>query len=77
MENLCDTPWHCFLSLVNFGLREGTGLGTYGDQESYYKSPDYYPRFVFDLSFFILVTLIMLNIIHGIIIDAFADLRDQ
>lgn len=31
---------------------------------------------MFDLSFFIIVTLIMLNIINGIIIDTFADLRD-
>jgi hypothetical protein len=75
-EILCDTPLHCFLSLVYLGLRDGAGLGAYGDNESYYKSADYYPRFIFDFSFFLIVTLIMLNIIYGIIIDTFAELRD-
>lgn len=76
-ELLCDTPAHCFISLVYFGLREGSGLAAHGDIESYHKSSDYYPRFIFDFSFFIIVTLIMINIINGIIIDTFAELRDK
>ncbi|CAD8200520.1 unnamed protein product [Paramecium octaurelia] len=76
-ELLCDTPAHCFISLVYFGLREGSGLAAHGDIESYHKSSDYYPRFLFDFSFFIIVTLIMINIINGIIIDTFAELRDK
>jgi len=31
---------------------------------------------MFDFSFFLIITLVMLNIIHGIIIDTFAELRD-
>ena len=58
------------------GLRDGAGLGAYGDNESYYKSSDYYPRLMFDMSFFFIVTLVMLNMIYGVIIDTFADLRD-
>ena len=26
-EILCDTPYHCFISLVYLGLRDGAGLG--------------------------------------------------
>ncbi len=33
-------------------------------------------RFILDMSFFIIMNVIWLNIIFGIIIDAFADLRD-
>jgi hypothetical protein len=36
----------------------------------------YWMRYTFDLTFFFLVTIILLNLIFGIIIDAFADMRD-
>ena len=76
-EYLCDTPAHCFISLMYFGLREGSGLAAHGDIESYHQSSDFFPRFAFDFSFFMIVTLIMINIINGIIIDTFAELRDK
>lgn len=75
-ETLCDSPLHCFLSLIYIGLRDGNGLGAFGDNESYYKSQDYFPRFMYDFTFFIIITLVMLNIINGVIIDTFAELRD-
>ncbi len=37
---------------------------------------DYYSRFVYDLTFYLIINVIWLNIIFGIIIDAFAELRD-
>lgn len=37
----------------------------------------YYIRFIYDVSFFALVTVIFLNIIFGIIIDTFGGLRDE
>ena len=36
----------------------------------------YYARFTFDLSFYILVRQIIFNIIFGIIIDTFAEQRE-
>ena len=33
-------------------------------------------RFFFDISFFIIVTTIGLNIVFGIIVDTFSELRD-
>jgi hypothetical protein len=44
-----------------------------------YDSPNigrYWVRFFFDVSFFALITVIFLNIIFGIIVDTFAELRD-
>ena len=76
MEFLCDSPYHCFLSLISIGLRDGNGLGSQGDNESYHKSTDYYPRFLFDISFYMIITLVMTNMIYGILVDSFADLRD-
>jgi len=34
-------------------------------------------RYVFDLSFFIIVIVIGLNVIFGIIVDTFSELRDE
>ncbi len=34
-------------------------------------------RLLFDISFFIIVTTIGLNIVFGIIVDTFAELRDE
>ena len=34
-------------------------------------------RLIFDLSFFIIVTTIGLNVVFGIIVDAFGELRDE
>ena len=40
-------------------------------------SNTYILRLVYDLSFFIIVTTIGLNVVFGIIVDAFGELRDE
>lgn len=66
------------ISLVLYGLREGNGIGTFGYNMSFQNSSyDFFTTFLFDFSFFIIISQIMLNVISGIIIDAFADLRDE
>ncbi len=40
-------------------------------------SNDARARFFFDISFFIIVTTIGLNIVFGIIVDTFSELRDE
>jgi hypothetical protein len=37
---------------------------------------NYWSRFVLDITFFIIVIVLILNIVFGIIIDAFAGMRD-
>ena len=37
----------------------------------------YHARVIFDLLFFVVVIIILLNIVFGIIIDTFAELRDE
>ena len=38
---------------------------------------EYWERYFFDLSFFGIISIILLNLIFGIIIDAFSDIRDK
>ena len=77
-SHLCDIIWHCFLTVIEQGLRAGGGIGDVLVIPSFdSKNYAYSRRFFFDLLFFILIVIILLNIIFGIIIDTFAELRDQ
>jgi len=70
----CDTMLECLASTANLGLRAGGGLGEALGQATR-GAPTFWPRYLFDFSFFLIVNIILLNIFFGIIIDAFADKR--
>jgi len=76
---LCETAFSCFLNVLNLGLRSGGGIGDVIGPQAY--SHDhiglFIARVIFDLSFFIIMIILLLNLIFGMIIDAFGDLRDQ
>ncbi|EGR28280.1 inositol -trisphosphate receptor, putative [Ichthyophthirius multifiliis] len=72
---VCGNKLDCFLLFLNLGLRNGGGIGESFDQV-YPGQNQYYGRFIFELSFFLVIIVIWLNIIFGIIIDTFAELRD-
>ena len=73
-DNLyCHDLWNCFFSTLNMGIRSGGGVG---DVLVTPEVGDYWLRMVFDLLFYMLIIIILLNIIFGIIIDTFAELRD-
>jgi hypothetical protein len=76
-ENQCQSLWHCFLTTLNLGLRSGGGISDTLLKIQYSNLGKYYQMFIFSLSFFLIVIIILLNIIFGIIIDTFAQLRDQ
>jgi len=73
----CDSVFHCFLYAVNQGLRAGGGIGEAIGQVSYQNKEEFTKRYFFDLFYFVIIIIVLLNIIFGIIIDTFADLRDQ
>jgi hypothetical protein len=57
----------------------GGGVGDFLAVQSFTSdnAARYGVRYVYDLAFFMLVKMAFLNIIFGIIIDTFADLRDK
>lgn len=61
---------------MNNGLRSAGGIGEAIGQE-YWGSTHYWERWIYDFVFYVLVLVIILNIIFGIIIDTFGDLRDK
>ncbi|EGD81749.1 hypothetical protein PTSG_02461 [Salpingoeca rosetta] len=72
----CQTAFQCFITSLRLGLLSGGGLGealpaaTFGFAEPGLRT-------LFDLSFFILITTIGLNVVFGIIVDSFSELRDE
>jgi hypothetical protein len=77
---ICDTLGNCLLYFMTFGLRNGGGIGdSMPTLKSSYDSSDisYSAKVIYDLLFFIVINVLMLNLIFGIIIDSFAELRNE
>jgi len=73
--DICTDLYNCFVFTINYGLRNGGGIA-----ESLNLVPTtdrFYQRAGFDASFFLIVNVVALNIIFGIIIDTFSQLRDE
>ncbi|KAK6750287.1 hypothetical protein RB195_002332 [Necator americanus] len=72
----CETLRMCIITTLNWGLRNGGGIGdvlrSVGPEENLF-----YYRIIYDLSFFVVLIVIVLNLIFGVIIDTFGDLRTE
>ena len=72
--DFCQNLRSCVVYMSYFGFRNGGGIGD--SKVPYPWSNDkVYSNTIFDLGFFFLVNVISLNIIFGIIIDTFSELR--
>uniref|UniRef100_A0A3Q3GY29 Ion transport domain-containing protein n=1 Tax=Labrus bergylta TaxID=56723 RepID=A0A3Q3GY29_9LABR len=76
IERVCDTLLMCIITVLNQGLRNGGGVGDILRRPSN-QEPLFAARVVYDLLFFFVVIIIVLNLIFGVIIDTFADLRSE
>ncbi|KAL6077190.1 Inositol 1,4,5-trisphosphate receptor type 1, variant 2 [Balamuthia mandrillaris] len=73
---LCESMFMCLVNVVNYGLRSGGGVGDLLRPPKW-EEPGTLYRILYDSTFFFLVIVILLNIIFGIIIDTFGELRVQ
>ena len=69
----CDSLLSCFFSTLNVGMR----AGAIAEPTAAIKVADYSHRVLFDMLFFIIIIVILLNIVFGIIVDTFGQLRDE
>ena len=77
-ESYCKSSIQCFFYVTQYGLTSGGGIGEPLDKVSFKESPGIFVlRFFYDVIFFSFVTLILFNIFTGIIVGAFAELRDD
>ncbi|XP_069499603.1 inositol 1,4,5-trisphosphate-gated calcium channel ITPR1 isoform X3 [Ambystoma mexicanum] len=75
-EYTCDTLLMCIVTVLSHGLRSGGGVGDVLRKPSK-EEPLFAARVIYDLLFFFMVIIIVLNLIFGVIIDTFADLRSE
>eukprot|EP01017_Pseudomicrothorax_dubius_P028271 TRINITY_DN3350_c0_g4_i2.p1 TRINITY_DN3350_c0_g4~~TRINITY_DN3350_c0_g4_i2.p1 ORF type:complete len:309 (+),score=78.70 TRINITY_DN3350_c0_g4_i2:147-1073(+) len=78
-EEVCRSISQCFFTLVNYALRAGGGVGELMNYESYAieNRSTFYQVTAVQISFFLLINVIFLNMIYGIIIDAFGEMREE
>eukprot|EP00340_Litonotus_pictus_P011819 CAMPEP_0170538072 /NCGR_PEP_ID=MMETSP0209-20121228/103089_1 /TAXON_ID=665100 ORGANISM="Litonotus pictus, Strain P1" /NCGR_SAMPLE_ID=MMETSP0209 /ASSEMBLY_ACC=CAM_ASM_000301 /LENGTH=2196 /DNA_ID=CAMNT_0010839695 /DNA_START=319 /DNA_END=6909 /DNA_ORIENTATION=- len=76
--NYCESFFSCFIFVMDYGIRNGGGIGDVLNKKSLNKENTlFWGRFVFDILFWLIVILIMLNIVMGIVIDTFGELREK
>ncbi|XP_061114251.1 LOW QUALITY PROTEIN: inositol 1,4,5-trisphosphate receptor type 1-like [Conger conger] len=75
-ERTCDSLLMCIVTVLSHGLRSGGGVGDVLRRPSK-EEPLFAARVIYDLLFFFMVIIIVLNLIFGVIIDTFADLRSE
>lgn len=73
--DLCYNLYTCFVYTMNWGLRNGGGIADSMNYEP--KGNRFFAKNMYDVTFFMIVNVIALNIIFGIIIDTFSQLRDD
>ena len=75
---ICSTLKSCYLSVLNLGLTRGGGISEsmrMTDISS--ETTNFYYKLIVVMGFYIFVNIICLNVIFGIIIDTFSELRDR
>ena len=79
MGQLCQDEFSCLMASLNFGLRAGGGIADAIEKMKYDPENQwrYFVYTLFDLSNYIIICILLLNLIFGMIIDAFGDLRDE
>lgn len=76
---ICSTAIECLFNFWHLGTRLGGGIGESLDRISF-KFGDvnlYIEKIFFEMAYFIVVNLILINIFFGVIVDSFNDLRDK
>ncbi|KAL4441627.1 hypothetical protein ABPG74_021559 [Tetrahymena malaccensis] len=78
-ENMCSNLFQCFIDTLNYGLRTDGGISNTLRRQSFEfdNRGTYIFRVIFDVSWFAMINVIFINIIFGVIIDTFGQLRDK
>ncbi|KAL9655967.1 hypothetical protein ABK040_007588 [Willaertia magna] len=69
-QMLCLNTLDCFKAVVNYGLRSGGGWDIFPVRTSDL-------RFTLDLTFWLVVVVVLTNVVFGIILSSFDDLRSK
>jgi hypothetical protein len=73
---LCHTLWRCTVVSINAGLRSGAN-GDLGDLFMHTNEWSEGGLILYKFSYFVVVILLLLNVVLGIVLDTFAELRQD
>ena len=74
-DNYCSSLVFCFMSVLNQGLRNRGGVGDLMTRISFLRNTKHYiGRIFYDVTFFLLIVIIMIDLVFGVIIDGFMEL---
>jgi hypothetical protein len=76
-ENLCATLLGCSVTYFNLGVRSGGGIGDLLDMKPFRDTSTYWLRYLTDMLFYITVILLLLNMINGVIVSTFSQIREE
>ena len=76
-ENLCSSVVQCFFHILSLGPRSTGSIGDLMSRISYSTANKYFLRLFYDFAIWAVVNTIILNLIFGIIIDRFAEMRGK
>ena len=77
-EPFCHSSLQCFLVLISYGTRAGGGIGDVLPIISFKHDVNMFVgRFIYDMTFFIIIIMIMGNVTFGLVVDTFGALRDD
>ena len=77
-EPFCHSSFQCLLVLISYGTRSGGGIADNLPVVSFKNDYNMFiARFFYDMSFYIIVIMIMGNVTFGLIVDSFGALRDE
>jgi hypothetical protein len=77
-DNVCKNLIFCFMNTLDSGLRARGGIGDSAIRISYSRNKIHYiKRIILDDIFFILIVITSIDLVFGIIIGAFATLRNK
>lgn len=75
--NICKTLFECWITYFNHGVRSGGGIGDLLGAKPFQEQGIYWLRFTNDMLFFITVILLLLNMINGVIVSTFSQIREE
>ena len=77
-ENFCQNLYECTINIFNHGVRSGGGIGDLLEPKNYTDEKAlYFLRFFSDFIFYIIVGLLLLNILNGVIVTTFSQIREE
>ena len=77
-SELCTTLIHCFWTIFNQGFTNGSGIVAVMNPVNFSEGNQrYFGYILIDILFFVCINCIMLNIVFGIIVDTFGELREE